>query len=667
MKIERSSVEEAMQTTFDRRVFDQTERDSMDDSDFGDPENQAFPIKSAQDVINASQRLHNSKGDKSKIKARIKAIAKRKGFALPDTWTDGSDDDKPKEDRAMDAPASKITGNAANDKPDDTEDDDAPVKAAKGHGKFDGTHTHEHDHANMTDEEERMHRASGSHSHSHAHDNNSSHNHSHSKMRATTPPPDTDEEEDVVDDTDSPTDKPEVSDDGDHDKFSGSHSHIHDSFQRADGSNHSHNHSHNNDNNHDHHDDKADDNKKERAVIHTSSRPSLYMPFMRIDAAKREVVGQATAEIPDSYGTIFGYYPKAWELWRGNVREQHDPKKAVGKKVEYFAHDDTKSVDLHSRVSRGANDTWMKVEDDVLTGYSLSIIPDKEFGNDSKKWPKKEYQGKEYPYLPRYTIAEVSLVDNPSCPGCNIEIVRANGFVTEEIDVSDDMSRADTRISGGTKTAMHDSIGHTLKAAASQMKNCDCNDCQSALRVLDPDNDGDIDFEGGFGQDTDKDAQDMERVVTSLIERSLSPVYSRLQKIAGNLSKINLSTTQTENIDTIVVSAVNRALEIMDVKLDAKMATLSTQTSLDELRAEMSAVKGQVVKIADQPIPGGPVLNAGAVEKKLPTDTQYRTQEPSYGAVYDAITNLARNGKLDTPDKQVEAMTAGLRAQRQGR
>src|SRR5438445_3478091 len=74
--------------------YSQKQRDNMDDSDFGDPENQAFPIKHPEDVGNAASRLHNSKGDQSAIKARIIRIAKRKGFALPQTWQDEKGDTK---------------------------------------------------------------------------------------------------------------------------------------------------------------------------------------------------------------------------------------------------------------------------------------------------------------------------------------------------------------------------------------------------------------------------------------------------------------------------------------------------------------------------------------------------------------------------------------------
>ena len=469
-----------------------------------------------------------------------------------------------------------------------------------------------------------------------------------------------------------------------HDPFTGSHSHAHPAFgSQGDDETHTHSHTHDNDaeHGHSHADDDKPDPPQDRstpATIQTSDRPTMYAPFLRIDAAKREVVGQATAEVPDSYGTIFGYYPPAWEKWRGNIREQHDPKKAVGSKVDYFPNEELRLVDLHSRVSRGAQDTWLKVEDNVLTGYSLSVIPDAEFGNDVKKWPRKEYQGKDYPYLPRYSIAEVSLVDNPACPGCDIAIVRADGVATDVLDLEDDPvvavepkqeQRAGARIGSATKDAMHKSIAHTLHAATAQMSNCGCPTCVASQKAIDPDGDGDIDLGGYDDPDGDSDAafsssgsmpDDVVRAITNMIERSLQPAYARLQGIAGTLSR---NSSFPSNIESLVTSSITRAFEV----IDAKLADLPSKTSLDEVRTSLEMVKGQVVKIAEQPMPGGPVLNANAVEKRLATDPPRQTaeqQQQSYGAVYEAIRNLSLQGGLDTPDKQVEAMAAGLAAQR---
>src|SRR5579859_5569175 len=69
-----------------RKKYSQSEREAMPLSDFGDPDNRAFPIKVAEDVIHAAERLHNASGSQAAIKARIKKIAKRKGFPLPKSW-----------------------------------------------------------------------------------------------------------------------------------------------------------------------------------------------------------------------------------------------------------------------------------------------------------------------------------------------------------------------------------------------------------------------------------------------------------------------------------------------------------------------------------------------------------------------------------------------------
>lgn len=422
-------------------------------------------------------------------------------------------------------------------------------------------------------------------------------------------------------------------------------------------------------------------------VIQTSDRPSMSLPLVRIDTAKREVWGQATAEVPDSYGTIFGYYPEAWKTWRGNVREQHDGKKAVGRRVELECNDQERAIYVGTRVSRGAQDTWLKVEDNVLTGYSASIIPDPEFGPDPKRWPKKEYNGKQYPYLPRYTVAELSLVDNPACPGCNIQIVRADGFATEVLDLSEEeepeqpaipepaqephtLERAGARLSGGTKGMMHTSIGHTLHAVAAQMQNCGCPDCQAAMRMIDPDQDGDVDL-GGY-DDPDHDWQalynpqqntnnDLERVVTGIVERALQPVFTRLQGIAGTLARSNAPSTNTASLESIVSGAITRAVEA---------ANAAHESSLAEVRASLGAVKEQVDAIANTPMPGAPIMNAGAlprpVEKRLPTDPPYEAPRRSGSSVFDAVAALSNAGQLNTVDKQVDAVAAALAAQRRG-
>ncbi len=61
-------------------------RDAVRPSNFGDPANKSFPIRKPADVTHAVELLHHAPADKrTAIWRRIAAIAKRRGFALPET------------------------------------------------------------------------------------------------------------------------------------------------------------------------------------------------------------------------------------------------------------------------------------------------------------------------------------------------------------------------------------------------------------------------------------------------------------------------------------------------------------------------------------------------------------------------------------------------------
>jgi len=66
------------------RDIPQSERDKMSESDFAGPD-QSFPIKTQADVDAASHLVGKAK-DPAAVKARIIAIAKKKGLTLPEAW-----------------------------------------------------------------------------------------------------------------------------------------------------------------------------------------------------------------------------------------------------------------------------------------------------------------------------------------------------------------------------------------------------------------------------------------------------------------------------------------------------------------------------------------------------------------------------------------------------
>src|SRR5579885_1690165 len=77
------------------RYYSQKDRATMDASDFAGP-HRSFPILTQQDVYNAA-RLIGHADDPEAVKRKIIAIAKRKGFKLPDSWQKDGEDGKAKE------------------------------------------------------------------------------------------------------------------------------------------------------------------------------------------------------------------------------------------------------------------------------------------------------------------------------------------------------------------------------------------------------------------------------------------------------------------------------------------------------------------------------------------------------------------------------------------
>lgn len=477
----------------------------------------------------------------------------------------------------------------------------------------------------------------------------------------------------VSDEEDRTVDAPltravKVNSDGSHEPTTETHSHQHPAFgSQGDDSTHSHEHSHSGDADHQH------EHSEDRADMPTHA--FLYAPITRIDPDKREVEGVATSEALDSFKTIFSYEAskKAFQKWierTSNVREMHD-RKAVGKGIGVYFDDANKQVIVRSRVSRSADgeNSWIKLQEGILNGYSV--------GATNPVWDTVERDGKKYPYLVSYDLSELSYVDNASNPDAQgLVLCRADGL-TSLIDITQDdattqtattgivavppVERAGARVSSTTRDAMHDSIKHTLHAAASQMKNCGCENCTQALSMIDPDDDGDIDM-GSYDDPDDDAAQlyanndgDMDRAVTAaiervlpgLVERVLSPVYQRQQQFLARM----VQTPEPEIISPFDTST----LSALEERLTAAIERVAASSSQSEVRAELSAVRETVERIAAQPMPGGPVLNGAR-----PVDKHLANQPYNANALTPELRrahwdDLQRRGLLNTPELQMAA------------
>ena len=149
----------------------------------------------------------------------------------------------------------------------------------------------------------------------------------------------------------------------------------------------------------------------------------LSMPIAKIDEERRTVSGFATLDNIDKQSDIVptDVSIKAFEMFRGNLREMHQPI-AVGKVVNFrqekFFDKSTdrlyNGVYVDAYISKGAQDTWEKVLDGTLTGFSIGgVIKEAE-----NSWD--ENVEKTIRIVKDYELQELSLVDNPANQFANV-------------------------------------------------------------------------------------------------------------------------------------------------------------------------------------------------------------------------------------------------------
>ena len=144
----------------------------------------------------------------------------------------------------------------------------------------------------------------------------------------------------------------------------------------------------------------------------------LLFPLQKINAEKRIVTGIATADNIDLEGDVLDFNASmdAFSCWIGNIREMHDPTKAVGTLVDYrpttiFRDGKTyNAIEVDVYISKGAEDTWQKILDKTLKGFSVG-------GKVLERKPSyDEATGQPINLVMKYMLGELSVVDNPCNP-----------------------------------------------------------------------------------------------------------------------------------------------------------------------------------------------------------------------------------------------------------
>ena len=167
----------------------------------------------------------------------------------------------------------------------------------------------------------------------------------------------------------------------------------------------------------------------------------LSMPFSKVDVERRTVSGFATLDNVDKQSDIVTTEASlnAFQKFRGNIREMHQPT-AVGKMVafkedKYFDPETKKfynGVYVSAYVSKGAQDTWEKVLDGTLSGFSI--------GGRMNKWDDgyDEKLESKIRIIKDYDLVELSLVDNPANQFANIlSVEKVDGVSIIKGDLAD--------------------------------------------------------------------------------------------------------------------------------------------------------------------------------------------------------------------------------------
>jgi uncharacterized protein YoxC len=153
------------------------------------------------------------------------------------------------------------------------------------------------------------------------------------------------------------------------------------------------------------------------------------LPISKVDVERRIVSGFATTDAIDRQGDIITQEAsvKAFRGFRNNLREMHQ-QVAVGKVVsfkedKYFDAETKKfynGVFVSAYVSKGAQDTWEKVLDGTLTGFSI--------GGNIKDYEDiyNEDVDKSIRIIKDYELYELSLVDNPANQFANVISIEKN-------------------------------------------------------------------------------------------------------------------------------------------------------------------------------------------------------------------------------------------------
>jgi hypothetical protein len=313
----------------------------------------------------------------------------------------------------------------------------------------------------------------------------------------------------------------------------------------------------------------------------------LSMPFSKVDEERRIVSGFATLDNLDKQNDIVTPEAsvKAFEKFRGNIREMHQPK-AVGKMVsfkedKYFDPESKKfyaGVYVSTYISKGAQDTWEKVLDGTLSGFSI--------GGKMNQWDDAfdEKMDTTIRIIKDYDLVELSLVDTPANQFANVlsvekvdgvDVIKGDGVDVEIENVFWDEANGIVMLSGNES--------ELSPTSGAEMKNI------------------------GFVEKSDAEKPEMVKFLvdsakginTSKITKEVSPMTDEVNEtVAETVEEVAVEAEVAPEADVEVAEEVTEEVAAEEVVADEEVAEKadSVSKSDDVLVDAVAEIKDTVTK-----------------------------------------------------------------------
>ena len=350
------------------------------------------------------------------------------------------------------------------------------------------------------------------------------------------------------------------------------------------------------------------------------------MPIGKVDQERRIVSGFATLDNVDKQNDIVTTEASidAFKKFRGNLREMHQPS-AVGKVVSfkedrYFDPQVKKfysGVYVSAYVSKGAQDTWEKVLDGTLTGFSIG-------GNITKSDDMYDEKiDKSVRIIKEYELFELSLVDNPANQFANvisIEKGQLGGYLSKAVIDTVYWCKADDIV------------------RLSKESDESCPSCNGSMKNI------------GFVED-----QEDITTVKFLVDSAKGIRTIKITKEENPMTEETMEVVDAQVADTADV------VEHVEVAPEAP-ADAGAEAPVDA-PAEVSAEAPVAEPVADSaPVADAPVVDIAA-EKSVDAVVDSATQiAKSVADINDSLTNALSNlaETVKSMQANVEAITKSL-------